>query len=301
MQGQRNTISRLAGLLCASALALVAASTAAHAADKYVLEEVEETRVEFGTGWYIRGDIGIAVGGDHIGSTETTGTIDRTDDISTTFAFRGGFGMKLVPNIRADLTLDYHSRGETAFEGLHPGGCAGYRGQPVVDNDGNAVTDANDNIIYVDGDPITIPCTSRDSDTFSSQDFMLTGYYDFKPIGHFTPYVGVGVGATRLDYSSRQGDIVCEPPTESTRCIGGTWGQDGTYTGTIDEGTSYHLAGSLSLGISYQLTRNLTVDASYQLTKTMEEPLWGGSNGYEVVDADSLRHAARIGLRYELW
>ena len=297
MRHERNLIGRtaIAGLfvgLCA--LPLGAWSTGAAAADKYVLEEVDETPVEFGTGWYIRGGVSVDRFGVHRESVLTTGAIDRTDEVSTTFGFHAGLGRRLSPNLRVDATFDYHSKSETVFEGNIRGGCAGTQRTQVPALDPAAPP------VYTYS-PIAVPCLTESSDEFSSQDLMLNGYYDFNPVGRFTPYLGLGVGATRLDYSSRAGDIVCTPPTADIRCSNGDYGDAVTTTGVVDEGTSYHLAGSLTLGLSYAISKNLSADLSYQLTKTVESPMWGGSNGFDVVGADSFRHAAKVGLRYEIW
>ena len=298
---ERNTI-RLARRAAISAAMLAAASIAtgaSHAADKYVLEEVEETRVELGTGWYIRGGVGVSSKEVHRESEITVGATDFTDDISTVFGFRVGAGMRVSPNIRLDATFDYHTRSSATVEGAIIGGCMGERELQGTDVNGNQVT-------YLSPVP-GLPCATRDTDEYDQQDLMVNAYHDFSPLGQFTPYIGASLGLTRFNYSSRRGDVVCSPP-DNVRCAdpfygiyGDEVGEDAFVEGAVDQGTSYHLAGGVTFGLSYAVSKNLSVDASYQLTKTLESPLWGGSNGYEVMGVDSFRHAARVGLRYELW
>ena len=301
MRLERNTgrSARLIAGIAGATLGLAATAWPAFAADKYVLEEVDETPVEFGTGWYIRGDIGISADESNRTATGTTAGTAATDDVSTTFAFRVGAGYRVSPNLRLDATFDYHSRGENALQGLIPGGCAGEEQTQAIDpGTGILVTTIRATTI--------VDCTTRDVDMYDSQDLMLNAYYDFGTRGRFTPYLGIGLGATRLNYTSRRGDIVCDPLNDQ-RCadvtygVAGEYGETATSSRDANDGTSYHLAAAITLGVGYQLSKNLSLDASYQLTKTVESPMWGGSNGYDVVAADSARHSLRLGLRYELW
>ena len=299
MRLERKTALR--GLVGAAAGALLALGTAttAFAADKYVLEEVEETPVEFGTGWYIRGDIGANFGSDHRDSKVTLNGTDMNDDLSTTFSFRVGAGLRLAPKLRVDATFDYHSRFENTRDGAIIGGCRGEQQTQTID----ATTSL---LVTVTQATTIVDCRTRDSDGYDSQDLMLNAYYDLAQRGAFMPYVGVGLGATRLNYTSSRGAVVCNPLSDQ-RCadvgygLAGEYGEEDRQDGNVNNGTSYHLAGAVTLGVGYQVAKNLTLDASYQLTKTMEDPLFGGSNGYDAVAADSLRHSLRVGLRYELW
>ena len=300
MRFERNR-GRASGLiagLTAAALGLTAAMPA-FGADKYVLEEVDETPVEFGTGWYIRGDIGVSADRSHRDSEITYLGARNETDVSTTFAFRVGAGYRLAPKLRLDATFDYHSRGDATRSGLIPGGCRGEEQTQTLDPTGSFLVTVTQATTIVD-------CTTQDVDEYDAQDLMLNAYYDLAPRGRFTPYVGVGIGATRLNYSSRRGDVVCDPLSDQ-RCADVYYGVAGEYGETVssnlntNDGTSYHLAGSLMLGVGYRVSKNVLVDASYQFTKTVESPMWGGSNGYDVVDVDSQRHTLRVGLRYELW
>ena len=260
MRLERNTTSRTARAIGAFAAAAIALTTTspAWAADKYVLEEVEETPVEFGTGWYIRGDIGLSVSG-----TERKGQIidakgeefGSTEDVGTGLLVGGAAGYRFAPKLRGDLSFAYFSNeNSNRVRLVDRENCAGQVNQTrTVGFEVTPATPAIPGIpatpayvdpvtgIYIPGtpgvpgtpgtpetrDPIRETgwfdtfidnCSEHDEIEHDAQLFQANAYYDLHSYGRFTPFLGAGLGVARIHYS-RNTDIVCIPESDAYRCV----------------------------------------------------------------------------------
>ena len=107
---------------------------------------------------------------------------------------------------------------------------------------------------------------------------MVSGYYDFANKSKWTPYVGAGIGYTKLKADPIVGAVT----------IGGT-----TYTGTVTEKGNEDLFGyQAKIGVSYAATPALSVyaEGTYQGT----EGFTAGTTKYEGLDS----FGGKIGVRY---
>ena len=112
----------------------------------------------------------------------------------------------------------------------------------------------------------------------STDSLMVSGYYDFANKSKWTPYVGAGIGYTKLKADPIVGAVT----------IAGT-----TYTGTVTEKGNEDLFGyQAKVGVSYAATPALSVyvEGTYQGT----EGFTAGSTKYEGLDA----FGGKIGIRY---
>ena len=139
---------------------------------------------------------------------------------------------------------------------------------------------------------------------------LFNAYYDFNRMGRFSPYLGVGLGVVHHQTSA------------------GTVSNDCGCVGTIDEGSSTHVAGALMAGFSTKLRggettymggikdgpvavdsgRALYLDVGYRflyLGETATGAVTMINNGGTVVSRDPTvedihAHEFRVGLRYDL-
>ena len=305
------TINKGRSLKAVAAAALLATvlSSAASAADKYVLEEVEETHVEFGTGWYIRGDIGVALGGvdkevqqlGHAGANYV-----ETYDVSQGFSFGAAVGYRFSPRIRGDISFDYISSEESDFANrIGAENCPGQYLASIPYTD--PLTGAT--AYRTEWRPRTINnCTENTHQAHNAQLMRATGYYEFDPVGRFTPTLGLGVGVARVEYV-RETTIDCRPNSAQQRCsnldpLATELPQPGELYSTpiaINEGTGYHLAGTISAGFSYQLGQNTHIDTAYSYTHIADSALNGGGDGLGEAGLDNSLHQIKVGLRYDIW
>ncbi|PRD43969.1 porin family protein [Phyllobacterium phragmitis] len=256
----------------AALLAVAGASQSAFAADfmepmpeaPYVPEVVVPPSIG---GWYLRGDVGYSwakfrdasyatFGCDECGSGIGENQLDG--DLKGSFLIGGGIGYQVTDYFRTDLTADYLTRSK--FSGSTVGTCTS----------GGA----------------EFACTSNDSSKLSALSILANAYVDLGNFNGFTPYVGAGIGGTRVKWSA----------LENT--IGGDFDQSGTEH--HDGAASWRFTWALMAGVSIDLAQNLKLDAGYRYRRVEGGNMFAGSDfvgkGYD--DGLSL-HDVRLGLRYQ--
>ena len=312
----------LRSLSVALAAASVFAAMPASAADDLV---EEHTRVEFGSAWYIRGDIGLNIDGERKDEVRGTGVgvgLPRVeDDINATFTVGGGFGLRLSDAFRTEFTFDYVARHASKESRTLPsaekvgtpcGNILTFGPAPLYDATGNIIGFDPDNSVWRNLGAES-HCVSEDEINYDAQIFALTALYDLPVQGRFRPFVGAGVGIARIGYDMRTNEITCVPrggadagtewcsndgnPTITTP----VQGEPFTVPGVEASGSAYHVAGKLTAGVGYQVTPNTTIDLSYAYTHVMKGALWGGSSVYDEADFDMDQHTVKLGVRYDLW
>ena len=163
---------QLAAALCASLVGMAAFTNIAPAADLAMpglgaapVVQAEDQPVEWGSGWYLRGDLG--------GGTLSTPDFNSNLKVSSkhTFSSGIGFGYKVNDWMRFDTTLDYHWGGQAnaAVTGLS---CPLTMAPPATS---------------------TI-CSGTESRNRNVFNWMVNGYADLGTWSGITPYLGAGVG-----------------------------------------------------------------------------------------------------------
>lgn len=140
---------------------------------------------EFGTGWYLRGDIAAA--------RDKSPTL--APDLSflnkgTQNSWSTGLGMGYQFNswFRTDLTLDF--RKTLKSSGNAATVVCPYTAATMVDPNTNTAI----GVLYNTNDT----CTPKQNASISSQAVMLNGYFDLGTWASVTPYVGAGVGVSSI-------------------------------------------------------------------------------------------------------
>ncbi len=234
--------------------AVVAFAPAVMAAD-YVepVPEVIVTPPAVG-GWYLRGDIGYSW--NRFKSTDyatiddcstcgsggaTFGSNTLYGDLKGSFLIGGGVGYQVTDYFRTDLTLDYMTRSK--FKG-HTFGSS------------------------CNGD---IDCASDERGHYSALSLLANAYVDLGNFAGITPYVGAGVGGTRVKWADLN---------------------DVRY-GSMQEGAAnWSFTYALMAGASVDLTHNLKLDAGYRYShingdKKFEGNQWigdGHDKGMHIYD-----------------
>ncbi len=303
MTGQRHiSIAAALSLIGFCATGLLAPS--ASAAD--ILEAQEVTEVEYGTGWYLRGNIGIAVTGDYF-SSETSdpdnGELANDSIGDSTFTWGLGAGYRLSNSTRIDFGYQHLGSGETqtrsSLDTLRSPCTNSFAKFTSLDANGNQIT------YVLDGQTIE-NCTDQDSSSYNLQSFMGNFYYDFDtPMWGVRPFLGAGLGLVRHQYTSVVNSTTCTPnDTEQCNPTDGgiaDFGEEYVQEGESNNGTAYHFAGQIHAGFSVALGDDLYVDTSYTYTRMAEDALWGGTNGLGDAGAPNDFHQVRVGLRWEIW
>lgn len=285
------SFARLLALVAATALAGATVATDAAAADRYVLEPVEETPAEFGTGWYIRGDVGIVANGVRNTSVDRRETNDpqapfegRESDTDASFSLGAAVGYRFTHKIRGDISYDYvarHDEGSRTFTL-----CQGER------------------FYYANAfpEPGLIDCFREDQSEHTINLLQANAYFEFAPERTFSPFLGLGFGVARIQYDVADARYTCNPNDDTIfteRCLFGEYGEAAVAVGAESTGATYHLAGSLIGGVSFRMSKNLTLDSEYRYTRVATDPLFGGEQGHD--DFSGHLHQVKFGLRYEIW
>ncbi|RVN87149.1 porin family protein, partial [Sinorhizobium meliloti] len=162
----------------------------AQAADEELLDAPEITISPEATGGgrlYLRGDIGYAAwldeGDPFYRSFGGTGEVSfdnaRFDKPPSATI---GLGYQFTDVIRADLTAEY-------FEGRFDG--SSLSASPCA------------------GEGAGTRCALSHSANFSALGLMANGYLDLATLAGFTPYLGAGIGATRIDWKTTHETSTC--------------------------------------------------------------------------------------------
>lgn len=128
-------------------------------------------------GWYLRGDVGYSWnkirGANFFQGGNATYAPFTTTSLRSSYSVGGGVGYQITSHLRTDVTLDYFSKAD--FRGSTTGGCG--------------VLPAG-------------PCVSTDISSVSGLSLLANAYVDFGTYGRFTPYAGVGIGGTHVNWKS---------------------------------------------------------------------------------------------------
>lgn len=177
-----------------------------------------------------------------------------TRDLEESWTLGGGVGMYFSRGFRADLTYDH--RFEADVSGTTYGG--GYNGTRRLG--------------------------------LSADVILANLYYDFQGHGMFTPYVGFGVGAARVQTTKGWAvDIGCGCGT-------------GFATGG---GEDWNFAAAAMLGLNIKLHDRLSLDTGYRYVymgdgHTTVADLSSASTGGVIRVEDLTAHEFRVGLRWDI-
>lgn len=281
------------------------------------------TDVEFGSGWYLRGDITY----NFRGNSETTGiqlqaptgTLGVQADYDDSVGVRIGTGYYVNSKFRIEATAESILQSE--FSGFNSASFGGSRvvsvqepnpadpSSPIVTSDtiffnsnGNVTGSTAGAYTRVVGNAANPISGSEEIDAeYNAVSFILNGYYDLPSFGAITPYVGAGVGLARVTYNQTR-TLTCIPGGGDETC-GFPAGQAGAETSqTLTLAEEYWApAYQLSVGASYRVNERLSVDAGYSYTDYAGGGELNYDDGTAITDDGFEVHQVRAGIRYDLW
>ena len=274
------------------------------------------TEVEFGSGWYLRGDITYNIDGRSSNSFEEVSGIDNRTvqaDYDDAVGARVGFGYHVSPNFRLEISAE--SILDSTFRSFTPVGFAGQRNvdvivtpatltDPAVTATDTVFFNSNGQVLgtttgaFTDTNTVPIIGTEEFDASYTASSLILNGYYDFANVGRFTPYVGVGGGIGRIEYNQSR-TLTCIAAAAET-CTGGSTG--GTVENTVVlEDSFWTYAYQLSVGTAIAVDDKTSIDLSYSFTGFGEGDQLSYADG-TAIDNDGVQlHQIRAGIRYDIW
>jgi opacity protein-like surface antigen len=249
-------MSKLTALLCLAVAILVSGPARADGYGRRVPAPIPVPApmpIPESFSYYLRGDLGWGfVGNDPSFSENGSGNVLSNRRLSTDDVFFGGIGAGayLSPRWRADVTLDF--LGE----------------QNVELNAANG------------------PNTVRDTVRLRGTVGLVNAYWDLLPRGHFTPYVGGGIGFVYND-------------------IQRSYLESGTGITGASTDNHFGFAGALMAGVSISTDHRYAWDFSYRALYTdggsITTTLTPGSASSAIDIGGHWDHQVRIGVRVNLW
>lgn len=284
-----------------------AASTATFAADMLEDEVQDETLVEFGTGWYLRGDVGYTSNQNKRLAEQSTlaanqGRVIETIDQDNVFSYGAAVGYNVTPKLRFDVGIERLADSEFSVErpttNLRPPCSTGSARFLTSDGFGGTT-------VVIRPSPID-NCIENETSSYSLHALTANAFYDIGDgFGRFQPFIGGALGLVRNKYEVSYDNITCTAQEEE-RCgptDGNTadFGEQYTQEGNSNSGTAYHFLGAVMAGVSYDITDNLKFDTTYRYARMTQGALWGGPNGVEDAGIPTGFHTVKFGLRLEIW
>jgi opacity protein-like surface antigen len=202
-------------------------------------------------GWYSRADLQYSFDGrvDHDAIADQNGKLAGNSDASELLGAQGGFGYAYDNGLRLE-------------------GVIGYRGGDLTVSP------------TISG---ALPRTQVSPEgTAAIMDLMINGIYDFNADGTVRPYIGVGVGGTRIRAKASNRITGVAPNLSASN------GFSDTAAGLAWQGLA---------GIGFALSDRLTLDLGYKYF-TASELEFDGKHTSVAYDVDYTDHTATIGLRY---
>ena len=287
-----------------------------------------EKPAELGSGWYIRGDIGINFNGRQDVSIngnpvdEDPDTIFAINNFTDKTHYDVGVGYRFSKFLRMDATLGRLAGTDYSTSKLmYEDAASAFPNDPlaVQPDDANpcngwgtfSAVDLNGNQYVYIGDDFITNCIRQDNVEYDVLYGMASVYADLGKWHGFSPYVGAGIGVGRLRWREEIGAVVCVPRPAEVReegCqafgVDEQAGENETYrqTGTISEGVDYRLGYSVAAGFGYDITPNTTMDVGYKYMNFGSTILSTGNTTGSGLSASGYgTHQINVGLRYSIW
>jgi opacity protein-like surface antigen len=244
-------------------------------------EPVNDGMVEWGTGWYLRGDVGAA----YIRPNDLNGIV-LSPDFPNNWTAGLGFGYQYNSWFRTDVTVDYQSLYKKDGPGNTILPCQiGAVGTPA----GGPFTGSI---------PVFSDCSPLVHNRTESMAVMANAYFDLGKWWGITPYVGAGVGVNVL----YQKALVNWYMGNLNPYAGVTWTDPftlGTYQANWDrnfEGTFLRFSYAFMGGLAYDVTDHIKIDLGYRWLNLGR--ITGVDSHNNNIAKDLISQQARIGFRY---
>lgn len=245
------------------------------------LEAVDEERVTFGTGWYLRGDltasqdVKLSIGG---------ATVPRNSDFFNSWGAGLGFGYKYNDWFRSDVTADWNN--PRNFQGNTVSGVLCQIGAVGTPSGGP----------FTGSLPVYSACSDYSRARLQAFNVLFNGYVDLGTWLGVTPYVGAGVGFTNIYQKfSRNWYMNNGNPYAPVWTDPFTQGTYQAYWDQTRSTNSFQFAWAAMAGFSYAVTRNASIDVGYRylnLGKVTTYSLYGTST------QNLYSNQLRVGVRY---
>lgn len=280
-------MKRILTFATATAISTIIASSAALATDYnsgIVTKAPSEsyTDVEFGSGWYLRGDITYNIDGrDDSTVNSVTGVSNSIQvDYDDAVGIRVGVGNYINSNFRAEVNIESLFSSSIA-------GTGSFTFNAIDTSTGLSTTTGGTRSIEADYQGATL---------------IASGNLDLGTYGAFTPYVGAGAGIARIEYNETE-TLRCIPVNTDLACVDFPPGAAGVETEGVRtyQSADWTYAYQLTLGTAVALDDKTSLDFSYSFTQIGDGDTISYADGTAINDDGVRLHQVRAGFRYDIW
>ncbi|MFZ2103457.1 MAG: outer membrane beta-barrel protein [Oricola sp.] len=307
--------------LGAALLCLVGMQASAADLDGVFIDDANFAKpAELGSGWYIRGDIGLNLNGNQdvsiYGNPTTSTYLDN--NYTDGFYFDAGVGYRFNEFLRLDAVAgrlagtDYATSQLMYEDAVSAFPLDPLAVQPTDPNPCNGLGLVPDGLGgTVMADYFIDNCIDQDSVRYDATYAMANVYADLGKFWGFTPFVGAGIGIGRVAWRQETDSVLCVPTNADVHVEGcqafGVADQPAlntpyTQPGTVTQGVDYRLGYSLAAGVGYAVNPNTTVEFGYRYMNFGASLLsTGGTTGAGLSANGYGTHQINVGLRYAIW
>jgi len=243
------------------------------------------TDVEFGSGWYLRGDISYNFDGQNeSGSSSITpssgGSFAVQADYDDAVGVGVGAGYQINSNLRAELNLA--SIFSSSFDGT-----SSQLYNAILESGGVAT-------------PTTTGGTRRIEADYQVASLIASANIDLGTFGAFTPYVGAGAGIARIEYNETE-TLSCVPFSSTVTCVdpAGSVGETVERVNTSQE-AQWTYAYQLTAGTAIAVDERTSLDLSYSFTQIGNGDTINYADGTAIAQDGVKLHQIKAGFRYSL-
>ena len=246
----------------------------------------QEEKVEFGSGWYVRGDLGVTRGQSATASDEPyysnsvgPGTVAPSLSGAPSHTLRYdatlGGGYQFNKWFRADVTFDFHQPTISASQGASHNCVTG------TYKNADGISETSQNSI----------CTPTLKASLKGYSALVNGYVDLGTWYNVTPYVGAGVGMS-FGHASASSTYIQNNnvPYAGISYVDALSGTNVVKNWDRSQGSQYYnLAFALMGGVSIDVSDHAKLDIGYRYL-----------NLGQILGTNQYTHEIRAGLRYML-
>lgn len=243
---------------------------------------VSEPVVEWGSGWYLRGDLGMA-DDKRDPMMRMPGALTSTSASSAALSGDVGVGYQFNSVFRSDVTAGFRRNFSQTLRSDD---------QCVV----NAKAVTNSSGTVTGSTPVYDACKATGRVKLTRYPILANAYFDLGNYGGFRPYIGAGVGVALVTSRYDRTELRSDGTSYNVSFTDPYSGQSVSLNNNVSgKKARMNVAYALMAGVAYDISDGLAVDVGYRFMDMGKLNIPGVASNARLTS-----HEARVGLRYRI-